>query len=84
MNREQVLEQLTGVLREVFDNDDLVARPELTARDVAEWDSLNHIRLIVSVEKAFRIKFKTSEVSGFANIAEMAEAVVAHLAGRAP
>ena len=84
MNREQVIEQLTVVLREVFDNDDLVARPELTARDVAEWDSLNHIRLIVCVEKAFRIKFKTSEVSSFANIAEMAEAVVAHLAGRAP
>lgn len=84
MNREQVIERLTGVLREVFDDDRLVAHPELTARDVAEWDSLNHIRLVVSVEKAFGIKFKFSEVSGFANIGEMAEAVVAHLARRAP
>jgi len=84
MNRGQVLEQLTGVLRDVFDDDHLVARPDLTAREVAEWDSLNHIRLIVSVEKAFRIKFKPSEVSGFANIGEMAEAVVSHLADRAP
>ena len=84
MNKEQVIEQLTGVLRDVFDDERLVARPDLTARDVAEWDSLNHIRLIVSVEKAFKIKFKASEVSGFANIGEMAEAVVAHLARTAP
>lgn len=83
MSREQVIEQLTGVLREVFDNDELVARPDMTAREVAEWDSLNHIRLIVSVEKVFRIKFKTSEVSGFANVGEMADAVVSHLAARA-
>jgi acyl carrier protein len=84
MNREQVLERLTGVLREVFDDDHLVAHPDLTAHEVAEWDSVNHIRLIVSVEKAFRIKFKFSEATGFANIGEMAEAVVAHLAGRVP
>lgn len=84
MNREQVIERLTGVLREVFDDDHLVAHPDLTASDVADWDSLNHIRLIVTVEKAFGVKFKFSEASGFANIGEMAEAVVAHLTRRAP
>lgn len=84
MNREQVLEQLTGILRDVFDDDHLVAHPDLTARDVADWDSLNHIRLIVTVEKAFGVKFTFSEASGFANMGEMAEAVVARLARRSP
>jgi len=76
MTKDQVFSNLTDIMRDVFDNDDLVATPELTAHSVNEWDSLNHIRLIVTVEKAFGVKFTTSEVSGFRDVEHLADTIL--------
>jgi acyl carrier protein len=43
----------------------------MTAKEVAEWDSLGHIRLMVAIEQAFGIKFSTSEISNLANVGEL-------------
>ena len=43
----------------------------MTAKEVAEWDSLGHIRLMVAIEQAFSIKFSTSEISNMANVGEL-------------
>jgi acyl carrier protein len=67
-----IYNRLTTVLQEVFDDDDLVATPELSASDVEEWDSLKHIRLILSVEKAFNIRFSASDVGNLKNVGELA------------
>jgi acyl carrier protein len=67
--------RLTDVFRNVFDDDALVLRKEMTADDVENWDSLTHINLIVALEKEFRIRFTTSEVSGLKNVGEL-EALV--------
>ncbi|MBS1961507.1 MAG: acyl carrier protein [Bdellovibrionales bacterium] len=61
----------TTVFRKVFGDSSLELRPELTANDVEGWDSLAHIRLIVSLEKEFKIKFKTTEVISFKNVGEL-------------
>ncbi len=61
---------LTEVFHEVFDDDSIVVTPELTARDVPEWDSLSHIRLVVTVEKKFSLKFSAAEVGRLKNVGE--------------
>lgn len=66
-----IYERLTPIFQDVFDSDDLVAAPELTAKDVEGWDSLSHIRLIVAVEAEFGIKFSISELSGLKNVGAM-------------
>lgn len=81
MTLDQVFERLTPIFRDVFDEDTLVPVPEMTARDVEEWDSLNHIRLIVSVEKAFNIKFSTGEVSSFRDVGHFADTILAKSEG---
>jgi acyl carrier protein len=70
-----VHDRLTGVFRDVFDQDSLVLSSEMTANEVENWDSLTHINLIVAVEKEFRIRFTTSEVSGLKNVGAL-EALV--------
>ena len=72
MESTEIYKRLTNVLHEVFDDDDIVARPELAASDVEGWESLKHIRLIVSVEKAFQIRFSASEVSNLKNVGGLA------------
>lgn len=74
--------RLTDVFRTALDDDSLVLRPDLTANDVATWDSLTHINLIVAVEKEFRIRFTTAEVSGLKNVGEMEVLINAKLARR--
>lgn len=75
----QVYDTLTNVLRDVFDDDDIVATPALKATDVAGWDSLAHVRLILAVEKAFGVLFKAAEVNAFKNIGDLADSVTAKL-----
>ena len=53
MASDAIYERLTGILRDVFDDDAITARPDLTAADVPDWDSLAHLRVMFNVEKAF-------------------------------
>lgn len=73
-------ERLTELLRDVFDDDSLVARPDLTADQVAGWDSFAHLRLIFAVEKAFGVKFAASQISSLKNLGELAALIEAKIA----
>jgi acyl carrier protein len=68
---DPILTGLTAVFREVFDDDELVLKPELTADDVDGWDSLSHIRLILSVQKKFGVKFSPVEMNRLKNVGDL-------------
>ena len=70
------IEQLTSIFRDVFDDEDLVIEQNTTAQDVDGWDSLAHIRLVVSIEKAYALRFSAAEISGLINVGEMAELIL--------
>jgi acyl carrier protein len=83
MTEASILERLTPVLREVFDNDELVATAELTARQVPGWDSLGHVRLFVEIERAFGMRFSATEIGSLKNVGQLAQ-LIARKAARAP
>ncbi len=56
-------ERVQEIFREVFDDPALEVRDEWKAADVAGWDSLSHIQLIMAIEKAFKIRFALAEIS---------------------
>ena len=70
MESTDLIDRITPVFREVFDDDGLVITPEMTADDIDEWDSLSHIRLIVSHEIEFGVKFKTTELRDLRNVGD--------------
>ena len=74
------LEKLAQIFRAVFDDSTIVPVPTMTADDVEEWDSLAHIRLMVAIERAFGIKFATSEINGYENVGELVAAIDAKIA----
>ena len=63
--------KLTEIFREVFDDESIVLRDGLAASDVEGWDSLSHINLIFAIEKAFKIRFTTAEVTNLKNVCEL-------------
>lgn len=71
MQQDQIYAQLTEVFRDVLDNDTLELRPDLTADEVEDWDSFNHINLIVATEQRFGIKFQTAELEGMQNVGHL-------------
>ena len=77
MTTIEVLNQLTEIIRNIFDDDDLVAVAEMTAKDVDGWDSLSNLRLIMAVEKEFKVKFSAAEVGKLKNLGELAGLIVA-------
>ena len=66
-----LMERLTEIFREVFDDDDVTLSPELTADDVEGWDSLSHVNLIVTIEARFDIKFNQKELLTFKNVGDL-------------
>jgi acyl carrier protein len=70
---EDMRESLTAVLRDVFDDETLVLHPEMTAADVENWDSLTYI--ITAVERKFKVKFTTAEVTSLKNVGELASLI---------
>ncbi len=64
-------DELTTIFRDVFDDETLVPTDHMTAADVQNWDSLTHINLIVAIEKHFKIKFTTGEVTGLKNVGDL-------------
>ena len=64
---DELLLQLQELFREVFDDDELILRPEMTAKDIEGWDSLRHVDLIIATEARFRVKFATAEIARLAD-----------------
>ena len=71
MDEPQIYARLAEIFQDVFDEDSIDVSPELSAKDVDGWDSLTHIRLILTVEKAFKIKFSTSEIGKLENVGDL-------------
>ena len=70
-----VFAKLTPLLRDVFDNDDLVATAALSAHDVEGWDSLANVRLFLEIEKAFAVRFSATEISSLKNVGQLADLI---------
>ena len=81
MNEQDILDALTAVFRDVFDDDSITLRPETTADDVDGWDSQAHITLVVATEMRFGIKFKTGELEGLRNVGDFVRLIQARMAG---
>ena len=76
MTREEVYNKLNDVFRTVFDDDSITVGDTTTSTDIEDWDSLEHIDLIVSIEKAFGMKFTMSETTGMKNVGEMVDIIL--------
>ena len=71
IERTEVMRRLTEVFQETFDDPGLQLRDSMTAADVDEWDSLQHIVLVLAVEREFRIRLNPAEVGKLENVGRM-------------
>jgi acyl carrier protein len=67
-----IYHKLTEVFRDVFDDDGLCLCDQTTADDVDGWDSLNHIRLMLAIQKTFGVRFSAHEIGKLKNVGDLA------------
>jgi acyl carrier protein len=71
MDNADIVARLTPIFRDVFNDNTLVVTEGLNADDVATWDSLSNINMIVAVEKAFGAKFSIKDVRNLKDVGEL-------------
>ena len=76
MTREEAFKRLTNVFREVFDDDPIELTDETTSDDIEDWDSFEHINLIVAVESEFNFKIPMGKVVTMKNVGEMVDIIL--------
>ncbi len=75
MSEQQViLDKVTDIIRDLFDEYDGPVTMETTANDVAQWDSLSHVRLMVMIEMELGVRFSTSEMQSFKKLGDLVDA----------
>ena len=76
MTKKDIIVKLEEICRDIFDDEMLCITESTCSADIEAWDSLEHINLIMAVEKAFEVKFTMDEAVSMKSIGEMAEIIV--------
>lgn len=71
MERDEVIAKLTPIFREVFNDNGVELKDEMTAADVENWDSLTHMLMITKVEEELGIKFKLKELNRLKKVGDL-------------
>ena len=71
MDRTELLKIINAVFINVLDDDQIVIVESTSSEDIDEWDSLNHIHLVVAIEKKLKLRFTANEIQSWANVGEM-------------
>lgn len=81
MKTDEVLQRIQEIFRDVFDDKSLMIQRDTDADDIEDWDSLNHINLIVAIEKEFSIKFSLVELQLLKDVGETVDLIVKKING---
>ena len=71
MKKEEILKNVNNIFIDVLDDEDIVVTEATKADDIDDWDYLNHIHLVVAIEKHFGIRFTSQEIQSWNNVGEM-------------
>ena len=75
MTRKELFDGVQDIFRDIFDEDDMVIEDKTSSDDIEDWDSLNHINLVVSAEKLFDIRLALGEIAELQNVGDFVHTI---------
>ena len=69
---------LQDIFRQVFDDDELVITRETNRGQVAGWDSVAQVKLVLFLEEEFGIRFSEDEVSSLQTVGDFLTSIETH------
>ena len=80
MNRNEIIEKLTPIVRTNLQNESLELRDDMSAENVSTWTSLAFMQMLTDIENEFGIKFKMMELIRLRTMGDIIQSLEAHLA----
>lgn len=77
----EIWNKLREILADILGVEDIDLQPETTAKNIPGWDSISHIQIMISIEKAFSFRFRTGELSQLENVGQLVERIGRRVAG---
>lgn len=72
MNVEETVKKIMAVILEISESD---IQEDSAIGDFANWDSLNHLKIISSIEKEFEIQFSPDVLMDIEDFSDIVKAV---------
>lgn len=73
MSREEILEKMQDIFRQVFNNDSIIVTNESTDNDIEEWTSLTFMQLITEQQSVFNIKYTLKDMLAIRTVGDMVD-----------
>lgn len=80
MNAQEILEKITPIFQEVFNDDELEVTMDLTSEEIDEWSSITQTLLITNLENQFGVKFKLREIATMNDVATIVSLIEGKIA----
>lgn len=75
MDKKEIINQLTEIFRNVFSEDTIELREDMTPEDVENWDSLTNMMMIEEIQQHFNIRFKLKQLPNLKNVGSIVDAI---------
>lgn len=75
MSRDEIFDEVRKIFWIIFDDEDIEIVDETNSDDIEDWDSLEHVNLVVAMEKKFNLKFDMKAVGQLKNVGEMVDLI---------
>ena len=75
MEKQEIMNRVQEIFRDVFDDEDIVIDEHTTSDHIEDWDSLTNIQLVVSIERSMGIRFTSAEIPSWKNVGDMVECI---------
>jgi len=74
MNNENI-ERVQNIFRTVLGNRNLILKRDLQASEVPNWDSFNHVNIIIAVETEFGLRFPPADIANLKNVGDLLDLI---------
>lgn len=76
MERSKIFNELNEIFEDIIDEGSVTLLDTSTVDDIDGWDSLTNIQLVVEIEKSFKIRFTSEEITTWKNVGEMIDSII--------
>ena len=76
MNRSELFNKIQEIFRDIFDDQTLIIQESTNSDDIEDWDSINHINLVVAIESEIKIKFDFNELEALKDVGSMVDLIL--------
>ncbi|MBU3604118.1 acyl carrier protein [Polynucleobacter sp. AP-Kaivos-20-H2] len=79
MDKNYLFEVVKTELSEIFKCNALEFTRDTCAADIELWDSLNNVKMLLQLEKKFKIRFSGIDASSLENVGELVDLIAVKL-----